>query len=164
MKVVKSAERIAARRANGLKKRWFSSSFRKCLGISYFLVKWGIIRSPGIIKKAGKVIRLKIPKTTTNARIAEAKAEDRCCAISAEIPISSTRFPYLILHDPINQYQTPSHRQGLYRVWERMCLICPCNIWWGYQHNCDPSMPRWWNQFMKSPILQHKTQGKHQHS
>jgi hypothetical protein len=44
----------------------------------YFLMKWGINRSPGISKKAGKVIRLKKPKTTTPASMAEAKVEERC--------------------------------------------------------------------------------------
>jgi hypothetical protein len=80
-----------------------SNGFEDVWEFSYFLIKWGIIRSPGIIRKAGKVIRLKIPKTTTNARIAEAKAEERCCAVSAEAPTISISFPYLILHDPIDQ-------------------------------------------------------------
>ena len=40
-------------------------------------MKWGIKRRPGIRRKAGKVIRLNIPKTTINARRAEATTEER---------------------------------------------------------------------------------------
>lgn len=48
-------------------------------GVMYFLTKWGIKRRPGIRRNAGKVIRLKIPKIITDARIAEAKELDLCC-------------------------------------------------------------------------------------
>jgi len=45
-------------------------------GRTYCLMKCGINRRPGIIRNAGNVIRLKMPKTTTSAKIAEVKAED----------------------------------------------------------------------------------------
>jgi hypothetical protein len=52
---------------------------------SYFLMKWGISRSPGMKIQAGKVIRLNIPKTTTNAKSAEAMMEDCWCGFYADI-------------------------------------------------------------------------------
>lgn len=71
MKVVKMAERTAATSAKGLYDD--QRGFKTRHGFAYFLTKWGINRSPGMIKKAGKVIRLNIPKTTTKARTADAK-------------------------------------------------------------------------------------------
>ena len=76
MKVVTAVESIAAVRAKGLDRLGGMSEEST---ETYFLMKWGINRSAGIIKNAGKVIRLKIPKTTTKARIADANADDRCC-------------------------------------------------------------------------------------
>jgi len=76
MKVVTAAESIAAIRAKGLDQL---GGMGEESTETYFLMKWGINRSAGIIKNAGKVIRLKIPKTTTKARIADANADDRCC-------------------------------------------------------------------------------------
>ena len=42
-------------------------------------MRWGISRSPGITRKAGKVMRLNIPTTTTNARRAEATLDEDWC-------------------------------------------------------------------------------------
>lgn len=46
---------------------------------AYFLKKWGIRRRPGMRRNAGNVILLKIPNTTTDASIAVANREERCC-------------------------------------------------------------------------------------
>jgi len=40
-------------------------------------------------------MRLNMPKTTTNAKIAEAKAEDRCCKLSEDIQQNQHKFPTL---------------------------------------------------------------------
>jgi len=69
---------MAETRAKGLW-RWVSKRFRVRGICSYFLIKWGIKRRPGIRRNAGKVMRLKIPNTTTKARMAVAKEFDLCC-------------------------------------------------------------------------------------
>jgi hypothetical protein len=45
---------------------------------SYFRVKCGINRRPGINRNAGNVILLKTPKTTKNPKIPDANADERC--------------------------------------------------------------------------------------
>jgi hypothetical protein len=125
MKVVTAAESIAAIRAKGLDQLGGTGEESTD---SYFLMKWGINRSAGIIKNAGKVIRLKIPKTTTKARIADANAEDRCCKDCQLVFQQTTKVSYLILHNPMNQNKTPSHSQCLYRIRKGMGLVRPSNI------------------------------------
>jgi hypothetical protein len=72
--VVNKADIIMEIREKGL---LLSAMFWETKLGSYFLMKWGINRRPGIRRKAGKVIRLNIPKTTINARRAEATTEER---------------------------------------------------------------------------------------
>ena len=124
MKVVTAAESIAAIRAKGLDQLGGTGEEST---ETYFLMKWGINRIAGIIKNAGKVIRLKIPKTTTKARIADANADDRCCK-DCQLEFQEPEASYLILHNPMNQNKTPSHSQCLYRVRKGMGLVCPSNI------------------------------------
>lgn len=42
-------------------------------------MKWGINRSPGMSKNAGKVILLKTPKTATIPRTVDAAKEEEAC-------------------------------------------------------------------------------------
>ena len=76
MKVVKRPETAIEMRETGLDSGQLGREEGK--RDSYFLIKWGINRRPGMSRNAGNVIRLNMPKTTTNARIDEAKNEDRC--------------------------------------------------------------------------------------
>jgi hypothetical protein len=57
---------------------------------------------PGMMRKAGKVIRLKMPNTTTSARIDEVNAEDRFCYIMLDIHWSVPEKTYLGFHNPLN--------------------------------------------------------------
>ncbi|KAF4505353.1 hypothetical protein G6O67_007311 [Ophiocordyceps sinensis] len=46
--------------------------------VTYLFKKWGIRRRLGINKKAGKVMRLNMPKTATTPSTVEARSDD-CC-------------------------------------------------------------------------------------
>jgi hypothetical protein len=94
MKVVRSAATIIETSEKGLfenVRRYSTPGGRK----SYFLRKWGIKRRPGMRRKAGKVMRLNMPKTTTKERIAHAKIEDRCCNGLLDHPLLISGVPTL---------------------------------------------------------------------
>lgn len=46
---------------------------------TYLFQKWGTSRSPGISRKAGKVILLNMPKMATMPSTVDARREDVCC-------------------------------------------------------------------------------------
>ena len=48
-------------------------------GGAYLLMRWGIKRTPGKTRNAGKVMRLKIPKTAIMPKMVLARREERCC-------------------------------------------------------------------------------------
>ena len=76
MKVATKADAIMAIKEMGLFK---ISQFLQLDMVTYFLMRWGIRRRPGIIKNAGNVMRLNTPKTTTSASMEEVKTEERFC-------------------------------------------------------------------------------------
>ena len=58
---------------------------------AYCLLRNGSRRSPGTSRKAGKVIRLKTPNTTTPPRMAEERREDRFYSRSRRMLVSPAR-------------------------------------------------------------------------
>ena len=48
---------------------------------AYLRRKWGTRQRPGRNKKAGKVMRLNMPKVMREPRRAEDRSEDRCCRV-----------------------------------------------------------------------------------
>jgi hypothetical protein len=126
-------------------------------------MKWGIKRMPGINKKAGKVIRLKIPKTTKTPSTVDERIEDRCFTQVRIIQnMRSKGATNLRVHYALNQDQTPGYDESLDRIREGMCLISPGHVGRGDKENSNSSMTRRLDELMDGPILQDKAHEKHQ--
>lgn len=71
-----------ARKEKGLEEPmwWLVRAWKGGLELrkAYFRRKWGIRYRPGKSTKAGKVMRLKMPKDTREPSRAEERSEDRC--------------------------------------------------------------------------------------
>lgn len=74
------------------------------------------------------------------------------------------QYAYLRVQYSLYQNQAPSNTQCLDRVGKSMCLVCPCNIARSYQKDSYSPMSWRLNQFVQSPILQHKAQHKHKYA
>ena len=57
-------------------------------------------------RNAGKVMRLKIPNTTTKARMAVGKGADRCSIVRNVYGVFA-KLSHLAIHNPLNKNQTP---------------------------------------------------------
>jgi hypothetical protein len=78
MKAVKRAKRVRKTRENGLLRLAMCESLTR---YTYFLWKCGSKVVAGSSKKAGKVMRLKIPTTTMKPKMDEAKIPERFCTL-----------------------------------------------------------------------------------
>lgn len=128
---------------------------------TYFRRKWGIRYRPGKSTKAGKVMRLKMPKVTREPSRAEERNEDRCWN-SASLADGGAQFESgdktnLIIPNSLDHDQTPCYHQGLYRIGECMGLVSPGYVGRGDQDNGQGPTPWRLDQLMNSPVLEHDT-------
>lgn len=132
--VVKKADRKNDIRESGLESGISSEGRRSECG-THLRKKWGRRRRAGIIMKAGKVMRLKRPKTKRKAKRPDEKIEDRCCPhVSNCWCRQIIKASYLILNDTLYQNQAPCHKQSLHCIRKCMRLIGPGDVGRCYQH------------------------------
>ena len=80
---------------------------------THLFQKCGNKGMPGIITKAGKVIRLKVPNTSKNPRTKLIEIEERFCGDVSGYSKRDGRTVYLFMYNPIYQHQAPKNDQSL---------------------------------------------------
>lgn len=119
------------------------------------------------MRKAGKVIRLKVPATTKKPSNDEAKTPERFCGSLAAFA-NPERVPklgsYLVFHDALYQHQAPAHHQCFQAIREGMRLEGPCHVRRGYQQQSDASGAPRLHQLLDRPVLKHNAQREHKYA
>lgn len=114
--------------------------------------------------KAGKVMRLKRPKTRRKPSIPDAKMDECSCSLSAPNALLTGYIPHLIFQDPLDQDHAPQYHQRLNRVREGMCLVGPSDIGGSHQYHSHSSLPGRMYQLMDCPVFKDKAPQKHHSS
>lgn len=126
-------------------------------------MKWGIKRMPGINKKAGKVMRLKRPKTATTPSTVEDRMEDRCyVCVSLVFLRSLGNMTNLRIHYTLDQDQTPGDNERLDRVGKGMCLVRPSNVGRGDKEDSNPPMSWRRDELVERPVLEDEAGEEHE--
>lgn len=100
-RVVRRAERRRKRRVKGLEGLAVGGGGR-IWKKSYLRMKCGTRYMPGTSMKAGKVMRLKRPKTRRTPSIPDAKMDECSCSLSTPNVLLTAYVPHLIFHNPLD--------------------------------------------------------------
>lgn len=139
------------------------AKFRWLDRATYLLSSWGIKRKPGNTRNAGKVMRLKIPKTEMMPRMVHARREERCCWM-----LFGASFRRVLLrthrsiHDALNQNHAPRNNERLDGVGESVRLVRPSDVGRRDEQYCDAAVARRLDELVNCPVLEDEADDEHE--
>ena len=148
---------------------------------AYLLMRWGIKRTPGKTRNAGKVMRLKIPKTAIMPKMVLARREERCCQkLASKLHLDGLGAKngpmygehraetktgsqtHRSLHNALNENHAPRHDERLDRVGKGVCLVRPCDVRGRDEQDGEAAVARRVDELVDGPVLEDEADDEHE--